>query len=266
MVPANSANVSPKSLQKRLLPKYEHKMTVLPRFGNIIARRRHVKRKPMNNETKTAIVFGATGLVGSHLLSLLEQDSRYSHIKVFGRSKPKFTTDKVEFFLGDLRNPERLAFQLTGDDLYICLGTTIKAAGSKPEFRRIDLELPVKVAELAKKNGISTLAVISSVGADANSRNFYLSVKGEMENQLTALNFPQTVILRPAMLLGKRNEFRLGEAIGKPIFKAFGFLFHGKLRRYRPVEASDVAATMIRIANEPLAGLTIVQSEAIAEL
>lgn len=241
-------------------------MAVQQRFGRIIAWQGNTNKICMNTEMKTAIVFGATGLVGSHLLTLLEQDSRYSHIKVFGRSKPKYTTDKIEFFLGDLRNPERLAFQLTGDDLYICLGTTIKAAGSKPEFRRIDLDLPVKVAELAKKNGISTIAVISSLGAHANSRNFYLSVKGEMENQLIALNFPQTVILRPAMLLGKRNEFRLGEAIGKPIFKAFGFLFHGKLRRYRPVEASDVAATMLRIANEPLAGLTVVQSEAMAEL
>lgn len=217
----------------------------------------------MNTEMKTAIVFGATGLVGSHLLTLLEQDSRYSHIKVFGRSKPHFTTDKVEFFLGDLRNPERLAGQLTGDDLYICLGTTIKAAGSKPEFRRIDLDLPVKVAELAKKNGVSTIAVISSLGANADSRNFYLHTKGEMENLLIAQMFEKTVILRPSMLLGKRNEFRLGEEIGKRLFKGLAFLFQGKLRRYRAVEAADVAAVMLKVASEASNGVTIVESEAI---
>ncbi|HUW05011.1 MAG TPA: NAD(P)H-binding protein [Williamwhitmania sp.] len=219
----------------------------------------------MNTEMKTAIVFGATGLVGSHLLTLLEQDSRYSHIKVFGRSKPQFTTDKVEFFLGDLRNPERLAVQLTGDDLYICLGTTIKAAGSKPEFRRIDLDLPVKVAELAKKNGVSTIAVISSLGANAASRNFYLHTKGEMENLLIAQMFEKTVILRPSMLLGKRDEFRLGEEIGKWLFKGLAFLFQGKLRRYRAIEAADVAAVMLKVAREASNGVTIVESEAIAE-
>jgi Predicted nucleoside-diphosphate-sugar epimerases len=217
----------------------------------------------MNTEMKTAIVFGATGLVGSHLLSLLEQDTRYSHIKVFGRSKPQFTTDKVEFFLGDLRNPERLSDRLTGDDLYICLGTTIKAAGSKPEFRRIDLELPAKVAEFAKKNGVSTVAVISSLGANAQSHSFYLRTKGEMENLLIEQMFDKTIILRPSMLLGKRKEFRLGEEIGKHMVKVLNFLLCGKLRRYRAVEATDVAAAMLKVVSEAGNGVTIVESEAI---
>lgn len=217
----------------------------------------------MTTSNKTAIVFGATGLVGTELLKMLEQDARYSKIKVFGRSKPKFITEKVELFLGDLRNPERLSNNLTGDELFICLGTTIKVAGSKEEFRRIDLELPAKVAAIAHTCGVETATVISSLGANHKSNNFYLRTKGEMEQQLTAIGFPKLTIMRPSLLLGEREEYRFGEVVSKHVFKLFGFIMAGKLKRYRPVQAAAVANTMIQQTNESFSGVKIVESEAI---
>ncbi|SDB85437.1 NAD(P)H-binding protein [Williamwhitmania taraxaci] len=217
----------------------------------------------MTTADKTAILFGATGLVGSELLGMLEQDSTYSKIKVFGRSKPKFTSEKVEVFIGDLRNPERLLDNLTGHDLFICLGTTIKVAGSKKEFRRIDLELPAKVAAMAQANGVETAIVVSSLGANATSNNFYLHTKGEMEQKITALAFEKVAIMRPSLLLGNRSEFRLGEVISRNAFKVFGFLFSGKLKRYRPVQATAVAAAMHKAANNSHTGVVIVESEMI---
>lgn len=217
----------------------------------------------MTTSDKTAILFGATGLVGSELLVMLENDLRYSKIKVFGRSKPKFTSEKVELFLGDLRNPERLASNLTGDDLFICLGTTIKVAGSKEEFRRIDLELPAKIAAMAQANGVETAVVISSIGASATSSSFYLRTKGEMEQKIIASNFSKIAIMRPSLLLGNREEFRMGEAVSKYAMKAFGFMFSGKLKRYRPVQAAAVASAMHKAANEPFSGVIVVESESI---
>lgn len=217
----------------------------------------------MISSNKTAILFGATGLVGSELLGMLENDSRYSKIKVFGRSKPKFTSEKVELFLGDLRNPERLAINLTGDDLFICLGTTIKVAGSKEEFRRIDLELPAKVAAMTRANGVETATVVSSLGANPKSTNFYLRTKGEMEQQLASVGFDKVAIMRPSLLLGERKEFRLGEVISKYAFKVLGFMFVGKLKRYRAVQANAVAAAMLHHANESFSGVRIMESEAI---
>jgi len=217
----------------------------------------------MTTTNKTAILFGATGLVGSELLGMLEQDSRYSKIKVFGRSKPKFTSEKVEVSLGDLRNPERLSVNLTGHDLFICLGTTIKVAGSREEFRRIDLELPAKVAAMARANGVETAIVISSLGANPTSNGFYLRTKGEMEQQIMPLGFEKLAFMHPSLLLGDRAEFRLGEVISKNAFKVLGFMFTGKLRRYRPVQASAVAAAMLQKANEAFTGVAFVESEAI---
>jgi len=222
-----------------------------------------INRQNMTTSDKTAILFGATGLVGSELLGMLENDSRYSKIKVFGRSKPKFTSEKVELFLGDLRNPERLATNLTGDELFICLGTTIKVAGSREEFRRIDLELPAKVAAMAHANGVETAVVISSLGANSTSSNFYLRTKGEMEQKIIALNFGKVAFMRPSLLLGDRAEFRLGETISKYAMKAFGFILAGKLKRYRPVQATAVAAAMHKTANESFSGVRFVESETI---
>lgn len=217
----------------------------------------------MTSSNKTAILFGATGLVGSELLGMLENDSRYSKIKVFGRSKPKVINEKVELFLGDLRNPERLATNLIGDDLFICLGTTIKVAGSKEEFRRIDLELPAKVAAMTRANGVETATVVSSLGANPKSNNFYLRTKGEMESQITSAGFEKVVIMRPSLLLGNRTEFRLGEVISKYAMKVLGFMFVGKLKRYRAVQVNAVAAAMLHHANESFSGVRIVESETI---
>lgn len=199
---------------------------------------------------KTALVFGATGLTGSYLLKLLLNDSRYKKVKVFIRKKADLPFhEKLETHFVELSSPENYSHQLYGDELFCCLGTTIAKAGSRQEFRKVDFELPVKIAETASQNNVSSFIVISSLGANAKSSNFYYRTKGEMEEAIQKFSFQRFAILRPSMLLGNRKEFRLGEIIGKHLMKALGIFFVGELKKYKAIHAEDVAASMIVIAN-----------------
>ena len=138
---------------------------------------------------------------------------------------------------------------ITGDELYCCLGTTIKKAGSKENFRKVDYDMPLQMAKAAFKNGIKSYLLVSSVGANAESSNFYLRTKGEVEHAVKEVGFEKLIILQPSFLLGKRNEFRLGEKIGKIIFRFFELFLFGKLKKYQAVQAENVAKTMIYLAN-----------------
>lgn len=206
---------------------------------------------------KTAIVFGATGLTGNYLLNLLLNDSRYEKVKVFVRREINFpANEKLEVNIVELASPEKYSQLLAGNDLFCCLGTTIAVAGSKEAFRKIDFELPVKIAEAASKNKISSFIVVSSLGADSKNSNFYLKTKGEMEEAIQKFPFRKFSSLRPSMLLGYRKEFRLGELIGKVLMKALGFIFTGSLKKYKAIHAEDVAKAMIAIANNDFAEKT----------
>jgi len=199
---------------------------------------------------KTALVFGATGLTGSCLLKLLLNDSRYGKVKVFLRKKTDFPSDeKLEIHVVELSSPEKYSHLLQGHDLFCCLGTTIAVAGSKEAFRKVDFELPVKIAEAASRNKISSFSIISSLGANAKTSNFYLQTKGDMEESVQKFSFKRIAILRPSMLLGDRKEVRFVELIGKGLMRTFGFVFIGELKKYKAIHADDVAKAMIAIAN-----------------
>jgi uncharacterized protein YbjT (DUF2867 family) len=199
----------------------------------------------MNN--KTALIFGSTGLIGNLLLDEIIQSDKYQKIKIFVRQPIEISHSKLEEFAVDFSKPETFSEQITGDDLFICLGTTIKKAGSVREMEIIDRELPVKLASIAFSNSVKRIAVVSSIGANPESRNYYLRIKGEMEQAIRELRFNHTAIVRPSILLGERKEKRASENAGKVLMKVFHPLLLGKMRKYRGIHGRDVAKAMIAI-------------------
>lgn len=201
-------------------------------------------------QKKTAVVFGGTGLVGSSLILELLESQEYCKIVVFSRRKASpVVNEKLSEQIVDFENPVSYESRISGDDIFICLGTTIKKAGSVSRMEEIDRDLPVSIAKAALKNGAKGLAVISSIGAGEKSANYYLRIKGEMERGILDLDFATTAVVRPSLLLGNRNEKRFGENAGKIFMKAFGVFFWGSFSKYRAIEGRDVARAMIRILN-----------------
>ena len=203
----------------------------------------------IKTKNKTALVFGYTGLTGGILTKLLLEDERYSEVKVFTRHDIESEQPKLKVIVNDLDNIDELKEEITGDDLFCCLGTTMKKAGSKAIFEKVDLHLPVDIARIASGNKVNKFLVVSSIGANKKSSNFYLRTKGKMEEAVSSFPFGQLSILRPSMLLGERGEKRMWEEIGKSFMSFFGFLFRGPLKKYRPVHAEKVARAMIHFAN-----------------
>lgn len=196
---------------------------------------------------RTAIVFGATGLIGNLLVEEILRSGLYDKVKIFVRQPTGVAESRVEEYVSDFTNPDSISSNLTGDDLYICLGTTIRKAGSVTGMEKIDRDLPVKIAELGFCAGIKRIAVVSSIGASSKSGNYYLRIKGEMEEEVLRTGYESIVIVRPSILLGQRMEKRPGEIIGKVVMKTVSPLFIGRLRKFRVIHARDVARAMIAI-------------------
>lgn len=217
----------------------------------------------MNNNPKlSAVIFGGTGLTGRFLTELLITDARYDRITLFVRKEIPLYHGKVNQVLFNPDIPEEVADKIEGDQVFCCLGTTIKKAGSKEAFYKTDHDLVSNIAKIAHKNSISTFAVISSIGASADSGNFYLRTKGDMEQTLREIGFNNLIILRPSILLGLRKESRPAENIGKNVSKALSFMFIGRIRKYKPIHAETVARAMIVAANQ-LKGISVLESDRI---
>ena len=217
-------------------------------------------------ETRTAVVFGATGLIGSSLIEELCISDSYNLIKIFIREKSIHSgKEKIQEFIIDFNKLPDYSELITGNDLFICLGTTIKKAGSVTRMEEIDKDLPVRISSIASVNGASRLAVVSSLGADRGSSNYYLRIKGEMETEILALNYDTIAIVRPSILLGERKEKRPGEEIGKALIKIFGVFLSGKFLKYRGIEGRDVAKAMIRILKEE-SGKQIYESDRLQKI
>lgn len=220
------------------------------------------------NRQKKALILGASGLVGSRLLDQLMEDPEYDRVTILVRrvlplSHPKLNQLPVEY--------ERLdayADAFAVDAVYCCLGTTMKKAGSKEAFRRVDLDYPVEAAKLARDHGVKQFAVISSTGAKESSPFFYSRVKGEMERLLQETGLPELHIFRPSLLLGNRSEHRTGEAAAAAISRTLPFLYSGPLRRYKPAPDRTVAAAMRAALHRGADGqrVRIYESEQIEEL
>ncbi len=221
------------------------------------------KSKKMIN--KTAIVFGATGLTGSALVNELIQNMRYTAVKVFARRALDLEHIKVIEHVVDIENPDEYKDLIKGDDLFICLGTTRRKAGSVKKMEEIDRDLPLAIAKAALLNGVRNIAVVSSIGANPASRNYYSRIKGELEQAVLSMQFKRKVIVRPSILLGKRGELRILEAIAKVLMRSLGFLLTGKSKKYRGIRASVVARAMVRAVNESK-GKEIYESDELVEL
>ena len=214
---------------------------------------------------KTALLFGASGLVGSHVLSQLISNNNYSKIKLFVRTTINISDPKIEIIQTDFKNLENHREDIKGDDCFFCIGTTKKNSPDKNEYKRVELEVPKQVAQIAKSNSVNSFVFISSGYADPKSSGDYLRFKGEVEEELKRLNFSKLGIMRPSFLLGDRKEKRIGEKIGIFVFKLLSPLFLGPLKKMKPIHSATVAKAMITITQNKVSK-TIFESDEIADL
>ena len=214
---------------------------------------------------KTALLFGSSGLIGGHLTKQLIENSSYGKVKLFVRSDPKINDPKIEVIKTDFNNLQNHKDEITGDDCFFCIGTTKQNAPDKDEYRRIEYNIPVEIAKIAKSNSIKSFLYVSSGFADPKSSGAYLKNKGDVEEELKSLNFLTLGIMRPSFLIGDRKEKRIGEKIGIFIFKLISPFFFGPLKKMKPIHSEKVAKAMIKIANENLRK-TIFESNEIAEI
>ena len=214
---------------------------------------------------KTALVFGSSGLIGGHLLNQLIKNDYYDKIKIFVRSEPEINDPKVEIIKTDFNNLENHREVIKGDDCFFCIGTTKQNSPDKNEYRRVELDMPKEIAQIAKLNLVNSFVFVSSGYADPKSSGDYLKFKGEVEEELKRLNFSKLGIMRPSFLLGDRKEKRVGEKIGIFVFKLLSPLFLGPLKKMKPIHSANVAKAMISAANENLEK-KIFESNEIAEL
>lgn len=207
---------------------------------------------------KVALIAGATGLIGGQLLELLLADSYYDKViaptrKPLSVEHPKLSNPVISF-----DKLSEYAAELKADDVFCCLGTTIKQAKSKEVFRKVDLEYPVAIAKVSKENGAEQFLLVSALGADKNSGIFYNKVKGETEEEIKNVGFKSIHILQPSLLIGPRKEYRSGEEAAKIFYKYFGFLVPAK---YKSIESIKVARAMVALAKQRQAGTFIHESK-----
>ncbi len=215
---------------------------------------------------KTVIVLGATGLTGSILLEKLINDDRYESIKLFSRKKIEGLPKKVQQFIGNILELENFKEDFKANEVFCCIGTTAKKTPNKELYKSIDYGIPVSAAKLSKENGINTFLVVSALGANAESSIFYNKTKGEMEQAVLQQKIANTYILQPSIIGGNRKEQRLGEKIGLTVFKIIQPLFIGKLKKYKIIEATDIANAMVKLANSKTSTKNIIASDYIKEL
>lgn len=215
---------------------------------------------------KTALLIGSTGLIGSQLLQLLLESKEYEKVITFvkrdtGINHPKLTQHCIDF-----DKPETYKELVIGDDFFCTIGTTINKAGTKEAFRRVDFEYPKQFATFALQNKVKQFLIISSLGADATSSNFYLKTKGEIEDFLKNCDFESVAVLQPSLLLGNRTEFRFGEKIGAFFMKTFSFLLIRNLKKYKAITSKTVAKALVTIAQQNNRGFTVYESDKIQEI
>lgn len=210
---------------------------------------------------KTALLAGATGLIGSALLPLLLASDRYAKVIVVGRRPVSISHAKLTQVITDLEQLEAERLRLIADDVYCCLGTTIRQAGSREAFYQVDFLYVVQLAALTAANFAAQFLVVSSLGADVESRFYYSRVKGEMEEAVRQTPFRAIHIFRPSLLLGERPAPRLGERLSAAVLTLARPLLRGSWAKYRPIAATTVAQAMLRAAEDDGGGLRIHSSE-----
>lgn len=215
---------------------------------------------------KSALLVGASGLVGSELLSCLLISQEYSKVIVLVRKSLGLNHAKLEERVIDFEELALYKDCFKVEDVFCCLGTTIKKAGSQEAFKKVDVDYPLEVARLAKEMQAEKFLIISSMGANPNSAVFYSRMKGLLEQKLTEIGIKSLYIFRPSLLIGDRKEFRMGEAVSALFTKGLSFLFMGPLKKYKPITANAVASGMCRAAQNKAEGIHTYISHEIAEM
>ena len=214
---------------------------------------------------KTALLVGASGLVGRFCLRLLLQSDRYATVITVGRKALPLQHSKLRQLIVDFDNLDAYKQSLIADDVYCTLGTTIKQAGSQENFYKVDYTYVVNLAAITSANFASQFLVVSALGADAKSSIFYNRVKGQMENAVKPMPFLGVHIFQPSLLLGPRQEKRFGEKIASLLMTNLDFLFQGPLKKYKAIQAEDVAKAMLYAAMQDGAGVKTHDSETIRQ-
>lgn len=217
---------------------------------------------------KTAVVLGATGLIGGHLVQELLKNEHFSKVRILVRKPISIEHPKADVQIVNFNDEKDIAAKLDiGDVIFCCVGTTRKKVkGNKTEYRKVDYDIPIITARLGVQHGFSQYLLVSAIGANPVAANFYLQLKGCIEEDISALPFEAIHIFRPSILLGNRNEFRPGEQIGKGIMKAISFLLVGAWRKYKPVQAIHVAQAMVAAANKEIAGVHLYEFDEMINL
>ena len=201
---------------------------------------------------------GSTGLIGKQLLELLLEDSHYTVVKAISRKPLDIQHAKLQNIVADFNTLTEHHDQLKADDVFCCLGTTIKQAGSQAAFRKVDFEYPLELARLTKNQGAIQFLIITALGSDAKSGIFYNRVKGEVEQAIDAVGFDSYHIFRPSLLLGERMEKRTGEGAATVVYKALGFMIPLK---YKAIDSAKVARAMLHFAKQNSKGKFIHESK-----
>jgi uncharacterized protein YbjT (DUF2867 family) len=214
---------------------------------------------------RTALLIGASGLVGGELLQLLLRSEHYERVTAFVRRPLMCEHEKLQQITIDFEEIEKYEDYFHVDDVFSCLGTTMKKAKTKQQFIKVDYEYTLRAAKLAETCLVKSFLVVSAVGADPESMFFYNRVKGETEEALQRLTIKSLHIFRPSLLLGERNEFRLGEKTAEWLCNGLSFAMVGKLEKYKPIEAKEVALAMYNAALSGKQGVHIYECNEIRE-
>lgn len=203
-----------------------------------------------------ALIIGATGATGKDLVEVLLQDPEYTAVVIFVRRSTGITHSKLTEVLADFDKLEEISPQINGDVLFSCLGTTLKAAGTKEKQYHIDYEIPAKFAAIAKANGVRGTVLLSAYGAAAKSRIFYSRIKGQLEDAIAVMGFEKYIIFRPGLLLRKGTD-RFGERVSAAILKALNTI--GLIRKFKPLPTSVLAEKMAKAPKVLTAGKHVIE-------
>ena len=190
---------------------------------------------------KSIIILGASGLIGNAVLNQALENSQIEQIIILVRKSINLKHNKLTEVITDFKNLSEINSNVMGDALICCLGTTRKKTPNLQEYKNIDFGLTVEIAKIAKENDVQQVHLISAIGADPKSKVFYNKLKGETEQALIKIDFSQTIIYRPSLLIGKRNEFRFGELVAQKLAPIFDFFLIGSLKKYHSISANTIA-------------------------
>lgn len=199
---------------------------------------------------KKAIVYGASGLVGSYILENLLNNATYEQVVIVVRKELNIQHPKLKMLIGDFNTLPEVIKDIQVDEVFIALGTTQKKTPDKKQYYQIDHDYPILAAKLAKENEAKAVFLVSALGANAKSSIFYTRLKGKTEQDIISLNLEHTYIFRPSMILGDRKESRPMEKVFIGIFKLINPLFVGGLSKYKGIEAEDIAKAMVKSAEQ----------------